>query len=106
MIACLVVEKGVEKIVEKSAESWWDYYYHQGGDKTPTTSPERPKLGAPHEQIRRLEQGGKRLPDLLSNLGYVKPGEITIHSKRDPTEGLEPCVLREGGCSASHVHEK
>jgi hypothetical protein len=53
-VACIVIEKGIEKVVEKSAEEWLSYY-RKGNDKpalpappkktTPPTAPKNPTLG-------------------------------------------------------------
>src|SRR5712675_2244669 len=37
-VACIVIEKGVEKVVEKSAEEWLSYY-RKGNDKPALTPP-------------------------------------------------------------------
>jgi hypothetical protein len=69
-VACIVIEKGVEKVVEKSAEEWLSYY-RKGNDKpalappkmvvTPPTAPKNLTLG-------EIARNGTDFRDLMKDL--------------------------------------
>jgi hypothetical protein len=69
-VACIVIEKGVEKVVEKSAEEWLSYY-RKGNDKpaltpppTVVASPTTPK----HLTLGEIARNGTDFRDLMRDL--------------------------------------
>jgi hypothetical protein len=117
-VACIVIEKGVEKIVEKSAEEWLSYY-RKGNDKpaltpppmvvTPPTTPKNLTLG-------EIARNGTDFRDLMKDLDRkvgpapVRTGDLVgILSSRC---GLSPDSLscrefkplfRDGSLCGSHL---
>jgi len=83
-VACIVIEKGVEKVVEKSAEEWLSYY-RKGKDKpalsappkvvTPPTAPKGPTLG-------EIARNGKDYNELMKDLDR-KVGSAPIRNSNE-----------------------
>src|ERR1700704_4868202 len=98
-VACIVIEKGVEKVVEKSAEEWLSYY-RKGNDKPAlpvppmvVTAPTTPK----NLTLGEIARNGTDFRDLMKDLDKkvgpapVKTGDLVgILSSRC---GLSPDSL-------------
>src|ERR1044072_716527 len=69
-VACIVIEKGVEKVVEKSAEEWLAYY--RKGNDTPTPVPPKivvvPPTAPKNLTLGEIARNGTDFRDLMKDL--------------------------------------
>jgi hypothetical protein len=69
-VACIVIEKGVEKVVEKSAEEWLSYY-RKGNDKPAPSAPPlvvTAPTGPKNLTLGEIARNGTDFRDLMKDL--------------------------------------
>lgn len=69
-VACIVIEKGVEKVVEKSAEEWLAYY--RKGNDSPSPAPPKivvvPPSSPKNLTLGEIARNGTDFRDLMKDL--------------------------------------
>ncbi len=97
-LACIVVEKGVEKVVEKSAEDWLSYYRSTKDQPQPALPP-MPKKAPPTSPLGEIARQGVDYRSLMRDLD-AKIGTAPVKSDKELVDLLgRKCTLSSGlGC--------
>jgi hypothetical protein len=82
-VACIVIEKGVEKVVEKSAEEWLSYY-RKGNDEPAPQAPKAPPSPpvAKSPTLGEIARNGTDFRALMKDLDN-KVGTAPVNSGKD-----------------------